>query len=66
MLESFYLLTLVQALLQEVGDLKKAVGDLKDEVKATNLRFKSLEAAHGTQEGIMMAWQAAHLVFHGA
>ena len=48
---SFYLLTFVQDLLQEVMDLKK--------------RIEALEATHGVQEGIMTTWQAAHLVFHG-
>jgi hypothetical protein len=62
---SFYLLTLVQALLQEVTDLKKKVGDLDEKAKATNARIESLEATRGTQEGIMTTWQAAHLVFHG-
>jgi len=62
---SFYLLTLVQDLLQEVMDLKKKVGNLEEEVKGLDLRIESLEATRGMQEGIMTTWQAAHLVFHG-
>ena len=56
----------LQDLVQEVKDLKNKVKDLENEVKDLKTQIKSLGATQEGQEGILMAWQVAHLVFHGA